>query len=152
MNDLSEADYIELETTVFELLNEELNEYSLQYASKSFYQNLVYDLSDLLLSHWYEDHDEDDVHYFMYMIIMSFFQVFLEFPHRSYVEYCLSCLASLDVRLLSLQYFSENASNFLIFNVLLSLFHESALFDRLSCSNKAFISISFCVSIVCIYY
>ena len=87
MNDLSEADYIELETTVFELLNEELNEYSLQYASKSFYQNLVYDLSDLLLSHWYEDHDEDDVHYFMYMIIMSFFQVFLEFPHRSYVEY-----------------------------------------------------------------
>ena len=87
IDEICEEDHVEIENAVFEYLYEELTNNPLQYASENFYQQLVYDLSDLLLSHWYDVYDEDDVHYFMYIQIMTFFQIYDEFPHRSYVEY-----------------------------------------------------------------
>lgn len=87
MQSLTDDEYTEIECLVFEYLYDELTNNPLQYATPSFYENMVYELSDLLLNQWYEDNDEDEVHYFMFMIIMTFFQVFDEFPHRSYVEY-----------------------------------------------------------------
>ena len=87
MQSLTDDEYTKIECLVFEYLYYELTNNPLQYATPSFYENMVYELSDLLLNQWYEDNDEDEVHYFMFMIIMTFFQVFDEFPHRSYVEY-----------------------------------------------------------------
>ena len=87
IDEINDEDHIEIENAVFEYLYEELTNNPLLYASEGFYQQLVYDLSDLILNHWYEIYDEDDVHYFMYMQIMSFFQIYDEFQHRSYVEY-----------------------------------------------------------------
>jgi len=87
IDNITDEEHMEIENVVFEYLYNELTTNPLQYASESFYQHLVYDLSDLLLNHWYEKYDEDDVHYFMYLQIMSFFQIYDEFAHRSYVEY-----------------------------------------------------------------
>jgi len=87
MDEICEEDHIEIENMIFEYLYDDLTNNPLQYASENFYQQLVYDLSDLVLNHWYDIYDEDDVHYFMYIQIMTFFQIYDEFPHRSYVEY-----------------------------------------------------------------
>ena len=79
IDEICEEDHVEIENAVFEYLYEELTNNPLQYASENFYQQLVYDLSDLLLSHWYDVYDEDDVHYFMYIQIMTFSKYMMNF-------------------------------------------------------------------------
>jgi len=84
---LSEDEYIEFETTVLEMIYDELGENCLSYSDPDFRANLVEDICDFFHDEWFDaDLLKDNEHMYNHIsqIVDSFFSIYEdEFPERS---------------------------------------------------------------------
>jgi putative phage-type endonuclease len=87
---LSEDEYIEFETTVLEMIYDELDDNCLSYSDPDFRANLVEDICDFFHDEWYDaDLLKDNEHMYNHIsqIVDSFFAIYEnEFPERSSLD------------------------------------------------------------------
>lgn len=87
---LSEDEYIEFETTVLEMIYDELDENCLSYSDPDFRSNLVEDICDFFHDEWFDaDLLKDNEHMYNHIsqIVDSFFSIYEdEFPERSITD------------------------------------------------------------------
>jgi len=88
-NELSFDEYIELETTVFESIEEIITDNILKYSNPSFYEKLVDTIFEIFFEEWLTyglvtDDDADEIHDIMCCMTEDFFDIFEnEYPKRS---------------------------------------------------------------------
>jgi len=91
LEDISENDYIDWETAVYEYIYTELNDNIMLYNNKNFYDNLIYSISSYYFDLWKDirlcnDEHEEDIEKFVKKFVFNFFNIYQEFPLREYCE------------------------------------------------------------------
>jgi putative phage-type endonuclease len=85
----TENEYIDLETTVHELMYDLFNDNSLCFSSENFYKNTILDITDYLYDLWSvanicNENDYEDIQEYIEQIFDSFFEIYgSEIPNRS---------------------------------------------------------------------
>lgn len=89
--DISFDEYVDLETTVFESIEEIISDNILKYSNPSFYEKLVDAIFEIFFEEWLSfdlvtEEDADDIHDMIYCMTEDFFDIFEdEYPKRSYI-------------------------------------------------------------------
>jgi len=90
-NDIDEDEYVDLEATVFESIEEIISDNILKYSNPTFYEKLVDAVFEIFFEEWLAyglvcEDDADEIHDMIYCIVEDFFEIFEdEYPKRSYI-------------------------------------------------------------------
>jgi hypothetical protein len=90
-NDIDEDEYVDLEATVFESIEEIISDNILKYSNPTFYEKLVDAVFEIFFEEWLAyglvcEDDADEIHDMIYCIVEDFFEIFVvDYPNRSYI-------------------------------------------------------------------
>ena len=91
ISDITPDEYVDLETTVFESIEEIITDNILKYSNPTFHEKLVDAVFEIFFEEWLDydivtEDDADDIHDLIYCMIEDFLNIYEdEYPKRSYI-------------------------------------------------------------------